>query len=179
MPHFLKNERKWHTRLGFELLTAIESQILSTSEIQRWYKNPGFSRLSNYRQSLKMTFYCQLDLTNGKNAQIQKLNNFNQLLNLAHSWRLILLCKTLRFPIFCYCTFLYRLILVVSYFHLCFSYLQNPKILPHEFLHQNYRRCPPFSCFMTFLFSIAKLRITHHNTKYKWMFFLGIFLVHQ
>ena len=133
MPHFLKNERKWHTRLGFELLTAIESQILSTSEIQRWYKNPGFSRLSNYLQSHKMTFYCQLDLTNGKNAQTQKLNNFNQLLNLAHSWRLILLCKTLRFPIFCYCTFLYRLILVVSYFYLCSSYLQNPKILPDGF----------------------------------------------
>ena len=34
--------------------------------------------------------------------------------------------------------FLYRLILVVSYFYLCFSYLQNPKILPHEEIQEDH-----------------------------------------
>ena len=43
------------------------------------------------------------------------------------------LCKTLRFPIFCYCTFLYRSILGVLCFLLCFSYLRKPQTLPHEF----------------------------------------------
>ena len=42
------------------------------------------------------------------------------------------LCKTLRFPIFCYCTFLYRSILGVLYFRLCFSYLRNLKTLSYE-----------------------------------------------
>ena len=59
--------------VDFELLTAIESQTLRASEIQLRYKNPGFSRFSSYRQSLKMTSYCQLDLTNGKNASKVKV----------------------------------------------------------------------------------------------------------
>ena len=41
--------------------------------------------------------------------------------------------KLLDFPFFCYCTFLYRLISVVSYFYLYFSYLRKRKTLPHEF----------------------------------------------
>ena len=41
--------------------------------------------------------------------------------------------KLLDFPFFCYCTFLYRLISVVSYFYLYFSYLRKCKTLPHEF----------------------------------------------
>ena len=52
-----------------ELLTIVESLILRAYEKHPWYKNPGFSRLSSYRQSLKMTFYCQLDLTIGKMPQ--------------------------------------------------------------------------------------------------------------
>ena len=47
--------------------------------------------------------------------------------------RLVLLYKTLRFPIFRYYTFLYRPILEVLYFYLCFRSLRNLKILPHEF----------------------------------------------
>ena len=39
--------------------------------------------------------------------------------------------KLLDFPFFCYCTFLYRLISVVSYFYLYFSYLRKRKTLPH------------------------------------------------
>jgi len=57
----------------FELLTIVESHILRASEIQRWYKNPGFSRFSSYRQSLKMTSYCQPDLANGKIASKVKV----------------------------------------------------------------------------------------------------------
>ena len=132
MPHFLKNERKWHTRLGFESLTAIESHTLRTSEIQLRYKNLIFRWFSCYRQSPKMTFYCQLDLTNGKIASNIKLNNLNCLLNLTHYWRQVLLYKTLRFPIFRYCTFLYRSTLVVLRFWLCFSYLRNLKTLLYE-----------------------------------------------
>ena len=41
--------------------------------------------------------------------------------------------KLLDFPFFCYCTFLYRLISVVSYFYLYFSYLRKRKTLPHGF----------------------------------------------
>lgn len=40
--------------------------------------------------------------------------------------------KLLDFPFFCYCTFLYRLFSVVSYFYLYFSYLRKRKTLPHE-----------------------------------------------
>ncbi len=54
------------------------------------------------------------------------------MLNIAHLWRPVLLYKTLRFPIFRYCTFLYRSILGVSCFHLCFSYLQKFKAIIHE-----------------------------------------------
>ncbi len=43
-----------------------------------------------------------------------------------------MLRKTLRFPIFCYCTYLYRSIFVASYFYLCFRYLRKSKTLPHE-----------------------------------------------
>ena len=39
--------------------------------------------------------------------------------------------KLLDFPFFCYCTFLYRLISVVSYFYLYFSYLRKRKTLPY------------------------------------------------
>ena len=45
-----------------------------------------------------------------------------------------MLRKTLRFPNFRYCTFLYRSILGVLYFRLCFSYLRSSKILPHELI---------------------------------------------
>jgi len=41
--------------------------------MQLRYKNPGFSRFSGYRQSLKMTSYCQPDLANGKIASKQKV----------------------------------------------------------------------------------------------------------
>ena len=119
--------------VDFELLTIVESQILRAYEIHPWYKNLGLSRLSSYRQSLKMTFYCQLDLTNGKMPQNWRLNNLNKLLNPARLWRLVLLCKTHRFPIFRYCTFLYRSILGVSCFHLCFIYLQKFKAITHQF----------------------------------------------
>ncbi len=45
--------------------------------------------------------------------------------------------KLFNFLFFRYCTFLYRSILGVSYFSLCFSYLQNLKTLPHEFITYN------------------------------------------
>ncbi len=65
-PIFSKMSENDIPDFGFELLTVVESQILRAFEIQRWYKNSGFSRFSNYRQSLKMTSYCQPDLANGK-----------------------------------------------------------------------------------------------------------------
>ena len=45
--------------------------------------------------------------------------------------------KLLDFPFFCYCTFLYRLISVVSYFYLYFSYLRKRKTLLHERVYQS------------------------------------------
>ena len=48
--------------------------------------------------------------------------------------------KLLDFPLFCYCTFLYRLISVVSYFYLYFSYLRKRKTLPHGFFTNELRR---------------------------------------
>ena len=44
-----------------------------------------------------------------------------------------MLYKTLRFPIFCYCTFLYRLILGTSCYALIYNSLRLSKTLPHEF----------------------------------------------
>ena len=58
-----------YPKVDFDSLTIVESQILRAYEIHPWYKPPGFSRLSSYRQSLKMTFYCQMDLVYGKMPQ--------------------------------------------------------------------------------------------------------------
>ena len=63
-----------------------------------------------------------------------RLNNLNELLNLAHFWRLVLLCKTLRFALLMDCTFLYLSTLMVLHKYLCCNYLWNHKTIPHEFI---------------------------------------------
>ena len=68
-----------------------------------------------------------------KMPQNWKLNNLDELLNLAHFWRLVLLCKTLRFALLMDCTFLYLSTLVVLHKYLCCNYLWNHKTIPHGF----------------------------------------------
>ena len=86
-------------------------------------------------EALKWTSNVNQIWQTAKLPQNQKLNNLNELWNLSHSWRLVLLCKTHWFAIFRKCTFLYLSILGDLSFYLCFDYLQKYKTLPHAKVH--------------------------------------------
>ena len=144
--HFaLKWAKKWYTWVDFELLTATESQTLRASEIQWRYNWPNFDAFSSLFWLTKILVFAHRSWQKLKMPQNWKLNNLNKLLNLAHSWRLVLLRKTLRFALLRNCTFLYRSLLGALCFCLCFSYLQKSKSILYMNLisAQGHMRNPP------------------------------------